>query len=90
MHRFRATRAPLLAILVCMLLAAPALAAVPDRDAEGNAPRPERPSWTEAVRDVVLSIAERLGVSVREKPPTKSGRTPGPVIDPDGHKPTTK
>lgn len=83
----RIPRALLLLALVCLLAASPALAA-PDRgDAQREAERP--PTLTGWATDVVLSIWERVRTRLDgEKPPkTKTPRTPGAGVDPDGWRP---
>lgn len=91
MIRTRATRIPLLTVLACLLLVAPALAGVPDRDGDGNAARPEPASWIQALHEAVVSIAARFKIVVREEPPPAGGdKTPGAGVDPDGHKPPTE
>lgn len=75
----------LLPLAVAGLLAASPAAAAPAR---GDAPEAERQSTlSEIVTDVVLSIWERVRDRLDGDPPTKTDRTPGAGIDPDGWRP---
>lgn len=78
-NRIHRTLLPL--AVVCLLAASPALAA-PDRGE--IRPDVEKPTLSEVVTDVVLSIWERVRSRLDGAPPAKIDRTPGAGIDPDG------